>query len=333
MIPLRRCIALVLLCVLLLSGSQSRQTTDTGDGWGNRTANIEEGGYIAKAEDCCYFFLEDPSMGEGLYRMDQEGDVILLRRGLAYEINVVGDWVYFIKGSPGPVCRISTSGRHFSVIQRNRCDNLHVDPSHMVYRDRGHLCVANEEGRSARILADHVLGYVVHNDTIVFVQYHTDQDGLYQVGLDGSNLTRLSDVVPIGLTSNGQNIYCSVPEGSSSFGETGGKVYQIDENGETTQLPVEDLCWNMNATEDYIFYRNQSEKGDLYRMDLDGANQMRLLETNCSDINVIGDLVLFRDIGSGLCTIKYDGSGLKLWTGEIEGKSSNGNKNAPPGSN
>lgn len=319
---MRRRIALGLLCVLLLSGSQGRQDAYTGDGWGS--SNITEGGYITKAEDGCYFFTEKRNIGEGLfdgeglYRMDQEGTVTLLRSGMAYEINVVGDWVYFIKGSPGPICRISTNGRHFSVINRNYCDNLHVNPSCMVYRDRGHLCIADENGRSGRVLADHILSYVVHNDTIIFVQYHSDQDGIYQIGLDGSNRTRLSDTVPISLTSNGQHIYYSVPEGDSSFGETGGSVYQIDENGATARLPVEDLCWNMNVTEDYIFYRNQSKKGSLYRMDLDGTNQVRLLETNCADINVVGDLVLFRDISSGLCSIRYDGSGLMPWAGKIE---------------
>lgn len=327
-------IAAVLICVLLLCGCLGERTPYTGDGWGNTAGNIEENGFIAKGEGGYYFYLDDEENCPGLYRRDKAGELTLLRRGYIYEINVVDDWVYFTNGSPGPICRISTDGKHFKVVNRNSCDKLYVNPSCMVYRNRCGLYIADSNGRSPHILAKNVLRYVVHNDTIVFVQYHTDQDGIYQIGLDGANLTRLSDIVPIGLTSNGRNIYYSVHEGHSSFGETGGKVYQIDESGETTQLPVSDLCWNMNATEDYIFYRNQTEGGDLYRMDLDGTNQTCLLETNCCDINVLDDFVLFRDAGLGLCTIKYDGSDLKPWTGKIGDcgqTKSDGNKNAPPG--
>ena len=319
MIVLRNRIIAVLICILLLSGCRGERASYTGDNWGNTAGNIAEVGFIAKGDNGYVFFFDDDETGPGLYHMNEAGEINLLCRRLAYQINVVGDRIYFVNGLPGPICSISTSGKGFKVINHNEMLKLSVNSSCMVYKYASTLYIADTNGKSPRILAKNVLRYVVHNDTIVFVQYHTDQDGIYQIGLDGSNLTRLSEIVPISLASNGQDIYYSVHEGHSSFGDTGGKVYQIDENGETTQLPVEDLCWNMNATEDYIFYRNQSEKGDLYRMDLDGTNQMRLLETNCSDINVIGDLVLFRDIGSGLCTIKYDGSGLKPWTGEIEG--------------
>ena len=310
---------MALLCMLLLSGCQGGQATYTGDGWGNSAGNIREVGYIAKGEDGYCFYLDDEEHGPGLYHLDETGELTCLRKGLAYQINVVGDQVYFVNGLPGYICRISTSGKGFKVIKHTDVLQLCVNPSCMVYKYGATVYIADRNGKSARVLAGNVLEYVVHNDTIVYVQYHTDQDGIYQVGLDGSNRTRLFEVVPESLTSNGKSIYYSVYTEESQFQKESASVYQINEDGETVQLPIEDRIWNMNAAQDYIFYRNQSEGGQLYRTDLDGANQTRIWEGSCFYINVLDDFVLFRDAGLGLCTIKYDGSDLKPWTGEIEG--------------
>lgn len=308
---------LVFLLVLLLSGCQEEHAAYTGDGWGNTSGNIAEVGYIAKGDDRYVFYLDDDETGPGLYHMNEAGEINLLCRRLAYQINVVGNRVYFVNGLPGPICSISTDGEDFKIIDNKEVLKLCVNTSCMVYKYGSKLYIADSDGKSPKILAENVLRFVTHNDTIVFVQYHTDQDGIYQIGLDGSNLTCLSNDVPESLASNGESIYYSVYTKESQYQQESAGVYKISENGETTQLPSEDRIWNMNATEDYIFYRNQTEKGDLYRMRLDGSDQMCLLEGNCSDINVVGDTVLFRDIGSGLCTIKSDGSDFRPWTGTL----------------
>lgn len=306
------------IVLLLLAGCQNESVPYIGDGWGNTAGNIAEVGYIARGDDGYVFFLDDDETGPGLYHMNEAGEISLLRKCLAYQINVVGDQVYFVNGMPGPICSISTDGKDFKIINNKEVLKLCVNASCMVYKYKSKLYIADSNGKSPKILAENVLEFVTHNDTIVFVQYHTDQDGIYQIGLDGSNLTCLSNDVPESLTSNGKSIYYSVYTKESQYQPENAKVYQIDENGETAQLPIEDRIWNMNATDDYIFYRNQTEKGDLCRMNLDGSDQVRLLEGNCSNINVVGDTVLFRDIGSGLCTIRNDGSGYKSWTGDIE---------------
>ena len=77
----------------------------------------------------------------------------------------------------------------------------------------------------------------------------------------------------------------------------------------------------MNASDDYLFFRNQSDKGSLYRMDLDGGNAHCLLVENCSDVNIIGNSVVFRiitkgkGVEAGYYIMEQDGSDLRLFDG------------------
>lgn len=307
------------LAGLLLSGCQNNGSACTGDGWGNTAGNIKEAGLLAVDGSDWYFYISGSEAG--LYHMDKAGTITQLRRGNAYNLNVVDGRIYFLDGLPGHICSISTDGSGFKVVRRDLCQNLYVNPSCMVYLHAGTLYVADRSGRAPRALASHVLNFVPYGDTLVFAQYRTEQDGLYQVNLDGSNLVCLTEEVPMGLTSNGEYIYYSVSNDKSRFGAAGGRVYQVDETGETVQLAVEDECWNMNATQDYIFYRNQTALGGLYRMDLDGSNAVCLQEEDCGDINVVGDLILFRVVTvtkgvkkSGLYIITTDGNNLYFLT-------------------
>ena len=84
------------------------------------------------------------------------------------------------------------------------------------------------------------------------------------------------------------------------------------------QLPTEMECWDMNATDEHIFFRNQSEQGALYRMDLDGSNMICLLRENCTNIHVMGNSLVFRivttgnGVDAGYYVMGQDGNDLRL---------------------
>ena len=285
-------IPIALSCALLgclLVGCQGGAAPDlSADTWGNTSGNILQTGTFAVSNGAIYYRDPDPKSG-GLYRLDQDGSSLKLSDHDAYSINVVDDTVYFLDGLPGRVCRVSIDVDDFQVLKSGPVNHLFVSRSAMLYQKGSLMCIANTSAKRERVLAEDVLRFVPYHGTIYFSRL----DGLYQVEADGTEPVCLTEEAPISLCANSQGLYFSVPNDNTSAGKAGGKVYHLEEDGTITPLAATDDCWNMNVTEQYIFYRDQTEKGALCRMDLDGGNATCLVRGNCVYIQTLKDLVVF----------------------------------------
>lgn len=305
---------------LFLSGCQNQTTVDNewSESWGNSSGNILENGYVATdTETICYTDLNGTN--NFLYKLNEMGEPILLSNKLAYNLNMINDRVYFVSGLPGPICSILADGTGFTTLMRGEYYNLFVSQTHMAYINRGNLEVSDLSGKNPEIVTCNVRKFVPFDSAFIFAT----PDGLYRINPDGTGLECLFDKPPISLCANSTTLYFSVSNNMSSFGKNGGKVYQIDSESTISQLPIEYECWNMNATDNYLFFRNQSDKGALYRMDLDGRNAHCILDENCSDVNIIENSVVFRvitkgkGVEAGYYVIEQDGSDLHFFNGDI----------------
>lgn len=312
----KKFLAVSLCAALFLSGCQNQTTAENewSELWGNSGGNILENGYIAtNAETICYTDLNGTN--DVLYKLDETGEPILLSNKLAYNLNIINDRVYFVSGLPGPICSIRTDGTGFTTLVRGEYRNLFVSQTHMAYMRGSNLVVSDITGGNASVIASDVHRFLPFKGAFMFIT----ADGLYRVNPDGTALECLFDERPVSLCANSTDIYFSVSNDMNSFGKAGGRVYQIDEEGTISKLPIEYECWNMNATDDYLFFRNQSDMGALYRIDLDSGNVSCLLAENCSDVNIIGNSVVFRvitkgkGVDAGYYIIEQDGSSLRLF--------------------
>lgn len=311
----------ILFCTaLLLSGCQKQppDRTEWSELWGNSGGNILEGGYVAtNGETICYTDLN--GRYDSLYKLNEDGEPTQLSNKLAYNLNIVNDRVYFVSGLPGPICSIRTDGTDFTTHVRGECCNLFVSQTHMAYIAGGELVVADITGKNAAVVASDVRKFIPFNGALVFATV----DGLYQINPDGTELQCLFDEPPISLCANSAYLYFSVSNDMESFGKAGGRVYQIDEDSAISQLPMESECWDMNATDDYIFFRNQTELGSLYRVDIEGNQAICLLEENCTNLNVVGESIILRvittgkSIVAGYYIIEQDGNDLRLFDGNV----------------
>ncbi|MBD5153756.1 MAG: DUF5050 domain-containing protein [Oscillibacter sp.] len=312
-------LAVSLCAVLFLAGCQNHTTAETewSELWGNSGGNILQGGYIAaNSETLCYTNLNGTY--DNLYKLDEKGEPVLLPSKLAYNLNMVNDRVYFVSGFPGPIRSIRTDGTGFTTLVRGEYHNLFVSQTHMAYLQGSKLVVSDITGGNKTIIASNVREFLPFKGAFMF----TTVDGLYRVNPDGTAVECLFDEPPVSLCANSTSVYFSVSNDMKSFGKAGGRLYQIDEEGTISQLPTEYECWNMNASDDYLFFRNQSDMGALYRMDLDGGNARSLLAENCSDVNVIGNSVVFRvitkgkgGVEAGYYILEEDGSDLRSFDG------------------
>lgn len=107
---------------------------------GNDTNNIKNlGGIISTQDEWFYYYYSgDLFNSEGLYRSKKDGtNKVLMVKGSIYNINVVGDWVYYVKN----------------------IDDKHDDL--VVYH---HLYKIKLDGTEKKKIVDHVFdSYVVNN--------------------------------------------------------------------------------------------------------------------------------------------------------------------------
>ncbi len=76
------------------------------------------------------------------------------------------------------------------------------------------------------------------------------------------------------------------------------KLYVYDLKNDIEKCISEDRCWDLNSSQEWIFYRNQSDGGSLYCVSFDGSIKHKLIDGNIADIIVLDDLIFYRNINS-----------------------------------
>lgn len=310
---------IISLAIIVLGGchAPSKPEIEWSNQWGNSSGNILEDGYVAaNGNTVCYASLNEAA--DALYSLSETGEITLISRKAAYNLNIVDNQVYFTNGLPGSICRIDIDGTNFKTLVRGEYRNLFVSQSHMAYLQGSSLVVSDLAGEHTTTIASDVRRFLPFDDTFLFITGNMEAGGLYQINPDGTGQECLFDRPIICLCSNSEAIYFSVSNDVTTFGASGGSVYQLNKERKVMQLPTEMECWDMNATDEHIFFRNQSEQGALYRMDLDGSNMICLLRENCTNIHVMGNSLVFRivttgkGVDAGYYVMGQDGNDLRL---------------------
>lgn len=161
--------------------------------------------------------------------------------------------MYFTNGLPGSICRIDIDGTNFKTLVRGEYRNLFVSQSHMAYLQGSSLVVSDLAGEHTTTIASDVRRFLPFDDTFLFITGNMEAGGLYQINPDGTGQECLFDRPIICLCSNSEAIYFSVSNDVTTFGASGGSVYQLNIERKVMQLPTEMECWDMNATDEHIF--------------------------------------------------------------------------------
>lgn len=140
----------------------------------------------------------------------------------------------------------------------------------------------------------------VVGDWIYFMNgYHLG--GLYRVKNDGSGLMKLSQTDVYWLQVVGDWIYY--------LGDGG--LNRMKTDGTNRTRLTEDIVGSSNGhilvSEGWIYYKNDSQSGNLYKMRLDGSDKTKLDDTNIWFINVHQDW-LYYGSSAGFYKMKKDGT-------------------------
>ena len=276
--------------------------------WGNSDANIHQGGFIAENEKFIYY--SNMNDDQRIYKVQKGSqETTKITKHKSYEINLVGNYIYYIYGSPGYIYRIKNDGTEEEKLTTKRCLNLLVNKDFMLYKEyggkNGDLYIHDIKSNKRKMLKENIVEFSVNGNYIYFSE--GVNCNLYKMDFYGNNLMKICDDYVSEITIFENYIYYT------NFNQDD-KLYRINQDGTNKTLISENACWNINIYKGYIYYRNQSDKGNIYKMKLDGSDNHKIIEGNCAKIHVIDDFMIFYRIteGSGYYKADLDGENVQL---------------------
>lgn len=254
------------------------------DIYGNTPANNKNRGIAAIKDNFIYY---DAC---GLYKIKSDGTGKQLLIESARNINVLGEWIYFI--SFNSVYRIKADGkdrqrllsapfsRRLDVIKKHGIW-LYFVQGNKIYRSQA------EAGAPKLLLMDENVNpnYNITEDFIYYTIENTD--GIYRVRIDGSNKQKIISENCIDFCIDGDWIFYI---SNDTF------IYKIRTNGTGKQLIINESSRNLNFCDGWIYYTYNNNK-EIIKIRADGTNRQKIIaqKNPCCSINIVGNWIYYSE--------------------------------------
>lgn len=302
---------------------------------GNTGGNLAAKGFVAQQGDWIYY----TNNTEAIYKMKTNGTgkVKLSDAKSVYDINVVGDWIYYIDYESTldiSICKMKTDGTDtVKLLSANDLCFLNVVGDWIYYTSKDELYKMKIDGTGKAKLSNDVVSIInIVGDWNYYTSYNY---GLYKMKTDGTNNIDLNDDNHVeNINVVGDWIYYTKFDDSLGFYQ----IYKIKTDG-TGNIKLSDNQKNqipcINVVDDWIYYTSindhSKEQEDynnndtlkpvpenfatLYKMKTDGTEKTKLEDKCDSFINIIGGWIYYsigESSNDGLYKIKTDGTGKQL---------------------
>ena len=294
---------------------------------GNTSININNWGYAAQQGDWIYF-----TEGEGgLYKekLDGTGRETLIGSdigsgfGWVQDINVVGDWIYYLHYSG--VSRIKTDGSGQEFLFEDPAGawslELHIVDDVFYYRidfEEGTAVCRQPIGGSPQIL------YAI-NEGNAFVDLEAVEDGwiyFYEFAANGTKLMKMTlEGKEVTALAEGNGLIYAQVIGDSIYyfedSDTYSPVYRIGTDGSNKTTVLDAVYESFQIYGDWIYYthyKNDEDayykrEGRLYKARLDGSERTQLTDHDAMDPCIAGDWIFYGTYLDGnVHRIKTDGT-------------------------
>lgn len=257
--------------------------------YGNTAGNLANGGFIVEKDDWIYYA---NGMDDGkLYKMRKdESEVIKLNEDKSQSINIVGDWIYYIKTGEstegGNFYKMRTDGTEQSKLNDDIARYIIVVGDWIYYineSDESKLYKIRTDGTNSTKLNDDASSEIVVIDDWI---YYTDSVGLIcKMRTDGKNRTKLNDEA---IASK-----IVVVEDWIYYANTSGLIGKMRTDG-TEESQWDDVSvMQFNVVDDWIYYINWDSDSFLNKMRTDGTERTKLNDISASSFNIVGDWIYY----------------------------------------
>jgi hypothetical protein len=100
------------------------------------------------------------------------------------------------------------------------------------------------------------------------------------------------------VASDDDPLYINVLNGWVYYrnGSESGKIYKIKVDGTERTKLTDDSSTGLLVVGDWLYYNNQTERGKIYKIKVDGTERTKLVDDQASAINVIGDWIYYQNV-------------------------------------
>lgn len=257
---------------------------------GNTKGNLNNKSYYAEKDGWIYF--TDLMNGSKLSKM-REGmeQVIKLNDELSTNINVVGDWVYYINQEQY-IYRVKTDG--------------------------------SDKQKIGDVKTSYWSNLIVENETVYFISSE-EGNRLYRINSDGSGLKRLNNSITVKFTIEGDWVFYSKIKTLFSEDIPEVEIRKVYKNGASDTLIISGGGFNLIAHEGWLYYTTLNNNNRLYRVRYDGKDNTRISDDEVSQLNLSGNRLVYSTTTEGvLISCEFDGRESHVLTsaanaGEIVG--------------
>jgi hypothetical protein len=191
-----------------------------------------------------WIYITDDEDFDKIFRMRADGSdctKISTIYDSAADLNVVGDWVYY----------------------------LNYTDDNRRHSDRSRIFKMRTDGSDRTLLADtYSYGLNVVGDWIYYGNVD-DSNNIYKMRTDGSEKTKINNDASGNINVVDDWIYYS--NGSDGF-----KIYKIRTDGSARTKLSDDVPGDLNVTGEWIYYSNYTDNSTIYKIRTDGSGRAQL---------------------------------------------------------
>lgn len=268
--------------------SKSSHETITFSGQGNSSANIMNGGVIAKADGWFYFHnVYDQFF---LYKMKEDGSSkTKLSEDNPWNINVAGDWLFYTSQKEDyNLYRIKTDGSGREKLIDNYCRSVIVvdDWIYLIQHVLGSVYKLRMDGSELTCINDGSCDQLFYADDGLYYVNYSEGGKIYWMDMSGNHLKKVNDVkTEFYIVSEGW-VYYKDEEDES--------LYRIRTDGSQCTKMVEGGgdFQSINCLDDWIYY----PLGYLYRIKSDGSENTKISDdVHVTHIHVFDRWIYYYD--------------------------------------
>lgn len=248
----------IAVIIFFIAKNSSKITYNEGFVQGNTGGNLLNSGLFCEMDDKIYF--SNFNDRGALYSMNLDCTKFekVLDDKVKY-INVVGPYIYYT---------------------RNNNTREPASTSVLDFYSTGVYRVNTDGTKLSRLYSDPSGTINVCGNYVYFQRYNTTE-GLrfYKIKIDGEEETKLSDQ-PISPASiqNGVMYYAGI--------DTDHYIHAIDLATEIDTIIYEGNCYTPIANNNYIYYISQEDNYNIYRINIDGTEPVKVVEEQCGTYNL-----------------------------------------------
>ena len=261
----------------------------------------------------CWIYFRNMGDFDRLYRVRSDGfEKTRLSRDMSFEINVVGDWIYYSNYTEFALYKIHTDGSERTKL----CDDwaMHISIAddwiyYHNYYDDGKLYRIKTDGTGREKINNDECWYIAVVGDWVYYQNQSDNLRPYRIRVDGSERTKLNNDAIDGLVVCDDWIYYQRIDDT--------KLYKAHTDGSDRTKLNDDGSYFILVDEGWVYYYNYDDGGSIYKIRTDGSDRTKLNNEESGPLSIVGDWLYYRKGADrdNLYRMRRDGTEQQLFSG------------------